>query len=166
MKVIKPQSEPNPSYSPRGALGNRSSVTAPIIYIIRSLFYRIPRGSGRATQNLDNIFGLNLVSSVLCTLVISVKAGSPSDDDLEELAYLLHDNWNRLGRRLGFAQARIIAYHKENEKLSDKAIKMLMDWKQSKGSDGTYQVLYDALCHNLVNCKRIAQEICLSQEGN
>ena len=32
MKVIKPQSEPNPSYFPRGALGNRSGVTARNIY--------------------------------------------------------------------------------------------------------------------------------------
>ena len=166
MKVIEPQSEPNPSYSPRGALGNRSSVTAPIIYIIRSLFYRIPRGSGRATKNLDNIFGLNLVPSVLCTLVISVKAGSPSDDDLEELAYMLYDNWERLGRRLGFDQATMTVLDKENAKVSEKALRMLIHWRLRMGSHGTYQVLYDALCHKLVNCKRIAQEICLSQEGN
>lgn len=77
---------------------------------------------------------------------------------------MLADNWEKVGRRLGFDQAKIIAYHKENEKLSEKAFKMLLDWKQSKGSDGTYQDLYDALCHKLVKCKRIAEEICCNDQ--
>ena len=101
--------------------------------------------------------------NVLCAFAISVKAGPPSDDDLEELSLKLADNWERLGRRLGFDRARITAYHRESEKLSDKAFNMLMDWKQSKGSDGTYQVLYDALCHEFVNCKGIAEKICYCQ---
>lgn len=96
----------------------------------------------------------------LRVLVISVKAGTPSDDDLEELADKLSDDWEKVGRRLGFEQARITAYHKENERLSEKAFKMLLDWKKSKGSDATYQDLYDALCHKLVKCKLIAEEVC------
>ena len=95
-----------------------------------------------------------------------MKAGSPSDDDLEELAYMLYDNWERLGRRLGFDQATMTVLDKENAKVSEKALRMLIHWRLRMGSHGTYQVLYDALCHKLVNCKRIAQEICLSQEGN
>ena len=74
---------------------------------------------------------------------------------------MLGDNWEKVGRRLGFEQARITAYHKENERSSEKAFKMLLDWKQSKGPDGTYQDLYDALCHKLVNCKLIAEEVCV-----
>ena len=90
----------------------------------------------------------------------TVKVGYPSDDELEELSIMLSDNWEKLGRRLGFSQARITAFHKENEKLSDKAYAMLMAWKEREGSDGTYKVLYDALCHKLVRCKRIAEKIC------
>ena len=101
--------------------------------------------------------------NVLCAFAVSVKAGPPSDYDLEELSLKIADNWERLGRRLGFDRARITAYHRENEKLSEKAFNMLMDWKQSKGSDGTYQVLYDALCHKFVNCKGIAEKICCCQ---
>ena len=102
--------------------------------------------------------------NILFTLAIPVvKAGIPSDDDLEWLSLKLADKWDKLGRRLGFDQARIIAYNKENDGLSEKAFKMLMDWKQSKGSAGTYQVLYNALCHQFVNCKRIAEEICCCQ---
>ena len=120
----------------------------------------------RTTQNLDNIFGLNLVLSVLCTLVISVKAGSPSDDDLVELSFKLAHNWERLGRLLKFDQATMTVFDKENEKFSEKAFHMLMHWKQRMGFDGTYQVLYDALCHELVAREDIAEKICLSQEGN
>ena len=93
-------------------------------------------------------------------LFFTVKVGCPSEDELEELSIMLSDNWGKFGRRLGFAQARITAFHKENEKLSDKAYAMLMEWKEREGSDGNYKVLYDALCHKLVNCKRIAEKIC------
>ena len=99
--------------------------------------------------------------NILFTLAIPViKAGVPSDDDLEGLSLMLADKWEQLGRRLGFDQARIIAYRKENEKLAEKAFNMLMDWKQSEASAGTYQVLYNALCHQFVNCKSIAEKIC------
>lgn len=73
---------------------------------------------------------------------------------------MLSDNWKAFGRRLGFVQARITAFDKENVKLSDKAYAMLMEWKEREGSDGTYKVLYDALCHKLVGCKLIAEKIC------
>ena len=117
------------------------------------------RGKASKTK-LTYLFGLNLILNKLRALVISVKKGTPSDDDLEELSNMLGHNWENVGRRLGFEQARITSYHKENEKLSEKAFKMLLDWKQSKGSDGTYQDLYDALSHKLVKCKHIAEEVC------
>ena len=120
----------------------------------------------RTTQNLNNIFGSNLVLSVLGTLVISVKAGSPSDDVLEELSRMLSIDWKRLGRILGLGEARIAAFDEENYELSEKAFAMLFFWKRSMGSYGTYQVLFDALCHELVGRKDIAEQICLSQEGN
>lgn len=87
-----------------------------------------------------------------------MKVGCPSEDELEELSIMLSDNWGKFGRRLGFAQARITAFHKENEKLSDKAYAILMEWKERGGSDGTYKVLYDALFHKLVRCKLIAEK--------
>ena len=122
-------------------------------------------GRGKASKTkLRYHFGLNLILNKLRTVVISVKTGTPSDDDLEELANMLAENWQKVGRRLGIDQARITAYHKENEKLSEKAFKMLLDWKQSKGSDGTYQDLYDALCHKLVKCKLIAEDVCCDSQ--
>ena len=79
---------------------------------------------------------------------------------------MLAGSWERLGRRLGLDQAIMTVFHKENENFSEKALHMLIYWKQSMGVDGTYQVLFDALCHKLVARKDIAEQICLSQEGN
>lgn len=68
--------------------------------------------------------------------------------------------WENLGRRLGFAQPKIDALHKENERLFDKAHRMLLSWKERDGSDATNQVLCDALCHKLVKLKILAEEFC------
>lgn len=95
-----------------------------------------------------------------------MKEGSPSDYELEKLSSLIAGDWKRLGHRLKLEEPRIVAFHKENEMLSEKAFKMLLYWKHSMGSDGTYQVLYDALCHELIARRDIAEQFCLSQEGN
>lgn len=95
-----------------------------------------------------------------------MKEGCPSLYELEEMSFLIADDWRRLGRRLKLEEARMVAIHKENEKLSEKAYKMLFYWKQSMGFSATYPVLYDALCHELVARKDIAERICLSEEGN
>ena len=76
-----------------------------------------------------------------------MKAGCPRDDELEELSTSLADNWDRLGRRLGFSQAGIIAFHKENERLSDKAYAMLIKWKEREGSDGSAFLKLGACCY-------------------
>lgn len=93
----------------------------------------------------------------------SVKIGQPEDDELEELSDAIADKWEKLARRLGFGRAKVISFHKENEKLAEKAYNMLMDWKQKEGSAGTYQVLYNALCHRLVGCRDLAEEFCCNQ---
>ena len=96
-----------------------------------------------------------------------MKEGCPSDYELEELSLgLIAQDWRKLGRRLKLEEARMRAFHKENEILSDKAFKMLLCWRRIMGSNATYRVLYDALCSELVARKDIAEQICLSQEGN
>lgn len=67
-------------------------------------------------------------------LFFTMKVGCPSEDELEELSIMLSDNWGKFGRRLGFAQARITAFHKENEKLSDKAYAYGWSGRREKGA--------------------------------
>ena len=92
---------------------------------------------------------------------VEVKSGIPSDDELEELSKRIHYNWRALGRRLGVRESMLTAFDKENEQLIDKAYHMLMFWKQREGGlPATYQVLYEALCHQLVRRKDLAEEFC------
>ena len=89
-----------------------------------------------------------------------MKAGNPSDDELETLSTQLSDNWEKLGRRLGFDDAALNAIRKENDKVAERARRMLINWKQTEGADATYQCLYDALTHKLVACKGLAEKFC------
>lgn len=91
---------------------------------------------------------------------VAVKKGSPSYDELEELSEKIPDTWRKLGRRLHFEEEKLICFHKENEEVCEKAYAMLRKWKQSGDSDATYQVLYDALCHKLVNRRDLAEKFC------
>ena len=92
-----------------------------------------------------------------------VKDGEPSNEELEYLSRKLAKKWKKLGRRLGFDEAEIDDFDQANEELAEKAYKMLMAWKEKVGSEATYKVLYDTLCHELVECKRLAEQYCCDE---
>ena len=70
------------------------------------------------------------------------------------------EDWKPLGRRLIFTEAKLTGFDYVWESLREKIYKMLLAWKRKEGSGATYQVLYDALCHELVNCKELAEKYC------
>ena len=42
---------------------------------------------------------------------------------------------------------------------------MLLSWKQRDGGSGaSYQVLYDALCHNLGELRQLAKDVCCDKK--
>ena len=90
----------------------------------------------------------------------SVKDGKPLDEELQYLSRELAGKWKTLGRHLGFKEAAIDDFDQANKELAEKAYKMLIAWKQKVGSEATYKVLYDTLCHELVECKRLAEHYC------
>lgn len=69
--------------------------------------------------------------------------------------------WKSLGRRLGIDEARLTGFDKGNEEYSEKPYKMLLHWMNREGSSATYKLLYDALCHDLVSRKDLAEKLCL-----
>lgn len=79
---------------------------------------------------------------------------------MERLASKIPLLWRKVGRRLNLDEADLDAIHKENEEYSEKAYKMLLKWKQAEGQGATFLVLYNALCHDLVNCKELAEKFC------
>ena len=90
----------------------------------------------------------------------SFKAGVPSEGELEYLSLELGDQWEQLGRRLGFNQAAITRFDSSHKGLNKKAFKMLIAWRRKEGAGATYKVLYDALCDKRVQCKELAQQFC------
>ena len=91
-----------------------------------------------------------------------IKDGGPTRDNLEGLSRKLGNYWEALARRLEFDDAEIIAFRKESEEYAEKALRMLFQWKTKKASEATFRVLYNALCHEFVNRKDLAEDFCLS----
>jgi len=87
-----------------------------------------------------------------------VKKGTPKNDELELLSENIPDHWKKLGRRLAFDEAELRGFHKDNEKVAEKAYAMLITWKQRKGSAATYRVLNKALI--LAQRRDLAKQFC------
>ena len=84
---------------------------------------------------------------------------------MEVLAHRISpDCWKPLGRRLAIKEARLIAYDRGNPKCCEKAYSMLLFWKARDRSAASYQVLYDALCHDLVGLGTLAKEFCCDRK--
>ncbi len=91
----------------------------------------------------------------------TVKEGTPTDEDMQRLAKEIPKDWRNLGRRLlENNEAALDAIDKNNEDCYEKAYSMLLKWKRGKGSGATFRVLHDALCHDLVNRKDLAEQCC------
>ena len=94
-----------------------------------------------------------------------MKEGTPSDDELEKLSKSISRSWMDLGRRLKISQATLDEIDERRPGLAEKAYRMLLCWKQENGSIATYRVLWEALCHEFVNRKDLAESICFHQEN-
>ena len=93
-----------------------------------------------------------------------IKHGLVFDEELESLSSRLAKEWRPLALRLRFTGAEIVAIDKENEQHSEKVYMMLMRWKEREGSHATYQVLHDALIHEFVQRKDLAEIFCIVDE--
>ena len=79
------------------------------------------------------------------------------------MSQLLGRSWQKLARRLGFHKGKIDGFDEDNEKLSEKAFDMLIQWKEKEGADAKFSVLYDALCDELVQKRDLAERFCCNQ---
>ena len=93
-----------------------------------------------------------------------IKTGSPSDYELEGLSNRI-TKWEALGRRLGFTDDELVPFDRDNREFTNKIFKMLLAWKQREGSRATYEVLYNALCHEYVMCRSLAEIFCFTNRG-
>ena len=103
-------------------------------------------------------------SSVLVIFAdVELKEGTPQNDELEQLANETGDSWKKLARRLNL-ELRIPDIDDQNKQLSEKAYQMLLEWKQRNAVNATYEKLFEALKHNLVGRRDLAEKYC-SKDG-
>ena len=109
-----------------------------------------------------------LLKNILQTLTLlfqySVKNGKPSDEELETISRNIGVDWKPLGRRLKFKEPELDAFDENHKEFTEKPYQMLLHWKRREGEKATYLVLHDALCHDLVTRKDLANEICCQWE--
>ena len=98
--------------------------------------------------------------------LFAVKQGIPTDEEVAELCNKIAGEWMRLGRRLGINNPKLEEIQETHYQLSERGYQMLKHWKQEKGSAATYQALCDALKHELVQRKDLAEEFCYIHYGN
>lgn len=89
-----------------------------------------------------------------------MKVGVPTDAELEDLAYAMAIGWERLGLRLGVPVSKLKEIDQGKEEPSEKVYHMLIHWKEKNGFRATHKVLYDALQHNLVRRRDLAEKFC------
>ena len=89
-----------------------------------------------------------------------MKTDGPSWDELEVLGIQIGARWKKLGRRLGIEDAVLYEIDLVNEELSQKGYQLLRRWRAQKGSDATYQALYDALTNRFVGRSDLAEKYC------
>ncbi|XP_022808327.1 uncharacterized protein LOC111345311 isoform X2 [Stylophora pistillata] len=95
---------------------------------------------------------------------MTVKKGTPTNEELEKLGNEIGELWIKLGRRLGVKEPKLQDINQRNEQLCERGYYMLMAWKQENGSVATYQILNAALQHELVQRKDLAEQICYNHE--
>ena len=83
------------------------------------------------------------------------------NEELQQLSVKIGISWKPLARRLRLEEAEITGIDKENVTIREKAYAMFLNWKGRDASAASYGVLYDALSHDLVARRDLAEKFCI-----
>lgn len=89
-----------------------------------------------------------------------MKEGPVSDDDLQILGKAIGNKWDRLARRLKIKEDEIEEIDERYRTLSQRGHQMLRLWKTNNGEAADYKTLQDALVHNMVQRRDLAEKYC------
>ena len=81
--------------------------------------------------------------------------------ELKKLSVKIGISWKTLARRLRLEKAEITGIDEEYVTIRDKAYAMFLNWKRRDASAASYGVLYDALSHDFVARRDLAEEFCI-----
>lgn len=120
------------------------------------------KGSGSAKKRKRKTPLVSRSSRTKRVKKVNFEDSVPIDDVLEELAHKIGNKWKPLGRRLGFEDDAELAQIDQAPglELSQKALRMLKEWRQQEGPKATNKILYEALKHKFVGRTDLAEYYC------
>ncbi|XP_022791901.1 uncharacterized protein LOC111331120 isoform X2 [Stylophora pistillata] len=125
------------------------------------------KGSGSAKKRKRKTPLVSRSSRTKRVKKVNFEDSVPNDDVLEELAHKIGNKWKQLGRRLGFEDDAQLAQIDQAPglELSQKALRMLKEWKQQKGPKAINKILYEALSHKFVGRTDLAEYYCTEKNS-
>ena len=102
------------------------------------------------------LFSIDL--PVLSRTELQAKAGSPSEEELIQLAEKIAPSWRKLGRALGLEEHKLHAIDADYKSVYEKSCQMLLVWKKMNGSQASYSWLVQAL--QFIGSHILAEEYC------
>ena len=91
---------------------------------------------------------------------MSIKQGVPEDHELLSLAGDILVIWKKLGLALGLKNAKLDEIEADNLKGVDRSYAMLRKWKESRGSEASYERLAEGLDHKAVSRRDLIEAYC------
>ena len=89
-----------------------------------------------------------------------LKEGTLCRDDHQGLSNSISKDWRKLGRQLDILEEDLDNIDEGRHDLYEKAYRMLRLWKEKNASNATYRALCQALCHECLNRRDLAERFC------
>lgn len=93
------------------------------------------------------------------------KQGTPKDHELLSLAQDTIVIWTKLGLALGLSNSQLDEIDTDQVKAVDKSYAMLRKWKESLGSEASYERLALGLDHKAVKRRDLMEMYCRDKGG-
>ena len=88
------------------------------------------------------------------------RLGTPSQNDIMNLAAQVMPVWKRLGRALGLSNETLYEIEADFAGVYEQSYQMFRKWLQMKGSGATYSTLAIALQHETVQKHSLVSQYC------
>ena len=93
-----------------------------------------------------------------------LKEGILCNDDHQGLSNSISKGWRKLGRLLGIREEDLDDIDERGRDFCERAYQMLRLWKEKNASNATYRFLCQALCHEYLNRRDLAEYFCFFKE--
>ena len=91
---------------------------------------------------------------------MSIKQGVPKDRELLSLAEDILVIWKKLGLALGLKNSQLDEIEADHPKGAERSYAMLRKWKESRGSEASYERLAEGLDDKAVSRRDLIEAYC------